>query len=393
MTTQRQALLGMFFVLVFGILGWFTLFEGDVSFFREKIALSVFFEDGGGLRQGDPVLVAGLRWGQVADVVYDPEKPRPERVMVVLSLDQPIHLFGNHEIVIEDSTVLGGKQLIVDPGDPESGDIVADDLHGTVAPSVMKALGDVVSENRESLNHILSGLEAIVGDAQAGKGVLGELLYDEQLAENLSRAVEAVSATFENAQGLTSDLKNGKGALGKLMNDPELYDQIREIATGIEDFVTSARGLVEDARAGRGTVGLLLADETTRQDVQQALSHIAAVTDGLEAGRGTLGRLLQDPAIADNLTRITGDLAEGRGTLGRLLTDEQVYEDLTTLTGELADAATAIREGRGTLGKLLYDDEIYQELERALGVLTGSLEEAREAAPIATFLNTVFLGF
>ena len=46
-----------------------------------------------------------------------------------------------------------------------------------------------------------------------------------------------------------------------------------------------------------------------------------------------------------------------------------------------------------TLGKLLNDDELYLQLEKAVTVLVGSLEEAREAAPISTFLNTVFLGF
>ena len=39
------------------------------------------------------------------------------------------------------------------------------------------------------------------------------------------------------------------------------------------------------------------------------------------------------------------------------------------------------------------DDELYRELQRAMTTLTGTLEEAREAAPIATFLSTVFLGF
>ena len=49
--------------------------------------------------------------------------------------------------------------------------------------------------------------------------------------------------------------------------------------------------------------------------------------------------------------------------------------------------------GDGTIAKLIREDEVYEELQRALGTLTGSLEEAREAAPISTFLNALFLGF
>ena len=120
---------------------------------------------------------------------------------------------------------------------------------------------------------------------------------------------------------------------------------------------------------------------------------MTAIAGDLEEGRGTLGKLLKDPSIADNIEKITGDLAEGRGTLGLLLTEDEVYQDIRQIVDDLADASAALREGRGTLAKLLYEDEMYAEMQRALGVLTGSLEEAREAAPIATFLNTVFLGF
>ena len=37
--------------------------------------------------------------------------------------------------------------------------------------------------------------------------------------------------------------------------------------------------------------------------------------------------------------------------------------------------------------------DLYAELDRTLSVLAGTLEEAREAAPISNFLNTLFLGF
>lgn len=393
MSTQRQALLGLFFVLVFGVLAWFTLFQGDLSIFRETFRTRVHFEQAGGLREGDPVLVAGLRWGVVERLDYDPEQPLDQRIEVVLDLDRAVRLFDDHEIVIEDATVLGGKQIVIEPGRPETGEVDLEGLRGRVAPNVMKALGDVVTENRESLANVLGGLETMVGDVREGDGVLTQLLYSEQLAQNLSNAVESVAATFENAEALTTDLRSGEGTLGKLMSDPELYDQVKGIATGIDDFVTTAEALVDDVRAGKGTVGMLLYDEEVSADVRSTIDRVERIASDLEEGRGTLGKLLQDPTIADNVKKVTTELAEGKGTLGRLLTEEEVYEDLAAITEDLRSASAALREGQGTLGKLLYEDELYDELERAIRVLTGSLEEAREAAPIATFLNTVFLGF
>ena len=136
MTPQRHALLGLFFVLVFAILGWFTLFQGDVSLFRDPVRVTIHFEEAGGLRHGDPVLVAGLRWGEVESLTYDPEQPPQSRVEAILTLDQEMRLFGDHEIRIEDATVLGGKQLVIDPGEPSTGAVATTGLRGQVSPGV-----------------------------------------------------------------------------------------------------------------------------------------------------------------------------------------------------------------------------------------------------------------
>lgn len=393
MSAQRQALLGLFFVLITGVLGWFTLFKSDLSLFSEPIRILVHFEQAGGLRQGDPVLVAGLRWGEVEDLSLDMERPLSQRIEVLLSLDRELRLFGNHEIRIEDATVLGGKQLTIEPGQPISGEVDLVALRGHVSPNVMKALADVVDENRDSLASILSGLANMVNDVQNGDGVLWSLLYDKDLQNNLTMAVESVAATFEHAEALTRALNQGEGTMGMLFNSMELYDQLKSIADAIEIFADSAQAVVDDVRAGKGTVGMLLYDEDASADMRAVIDDLERITSGLDEGRGSLGILLNDPSIAENLDKITGNLANGRGTLGRLLNEEQVYDDVARLTANLASASDALVEGRGTIGKLLYEDDLYADLERAIRVLTGSLEEAREAAPISTFLNTVFLGF
>ena len=70
-----------------------------------------------------------------------------------------------------------------------------------------------------------------------------------------------------------------------------------------------------------------------------------------------------------------------------------MYDGIQTIVADVADATAALREQRGMLGVLFYDTVARDQLLQAVNVLTGSLEEQREAAPIATFLSTVFLGF
>ena len=65
MANQRQLALGAFFVIVLTLLGVYTLFLTDFSLFKERHSMVVHFPQANGLRQGDTVLVAGIRAGRV----------------------------------------------------------------------------------------------------------------------------------------------------------------------------------------------------------------------------------------------------------------------------------------------------------------------------------------
>ncbi len=389
MHTNRHVLLGIFFVSIIALLAWFTLFKTDFSLLNDREVRVVRFAEAGGLRRGDSVLVAGMRWGRVdsLDLNLEQEADPSERVVVELSLDRPVDLYVDHAIRIESATVLGGMQLSIEPGTPQGDPIEKDaKLNGEVVPDVLKALGGVVSDNRETLTNMIAGLEEIVGEVRGGEGILSRLLYDETLGKDLSETVNSLNETFSNLTAISADLRDGKGTLGRLLKDDELYRSIQTLATEITE-------VVDDVREGKGTVGALLYDESLAGDFRSGVADLSDIVQRINAGEGTLGLLIRDDKIGQNLERITTDLAEGRGTLGKLLSDEEIYTNLRVISEDLSVASAALREGRGTMSRLLYEDELYSEMERALHTLTGTLEEAREAAPINTFLSTLFLGF
>ena len=66
MNTKRQFLLGIFFLAALSVLAFYTLFLTDFTLFSQPERETVYFPSAHGLREGDPVLVAGLRVGRVA---------------------------------------------------------------------------------------------------------------------------------------------------------------------------------------------------------------------------------------------------------------------------------------------------------------------------------------
>ncbi|MDF1836586.1 MAG: MlaD family protein [Planctomycetota bacterium] len=394
MSPQRHTLLGLLFLAAISVLGYYTLFRADFNPFKEQHKFEVYFEDAGGLREGDAILVAGMRWGKVEALHYDAQENDPERrIKASLVLSQRVKLYADHEITIEDASVLGGKFLKIEPGFPNTGDAPEGDLYGSVPGSALASIGALIEENRGAIQSTMADLSALMADAKAGKGVLGALFSDETLRADLTGAVSSVRGAFENIDALAETIRTGDGTISSLINDNSLYKQIQSLGDGLTVLTTDLGDVIKDIKAGKGVVGTLLNDENTAERVRLAIDDLSAITSRLRKGEGTVGRLLTDPTIADNLKALTVALTEGPGTLHSLIYEGDLYDQATSILANVDVFTEGMANQNGTLAKLLNDDEAYVELMRALRTLTGTLEEAREAAPISAFLSLGFQGF
>ncbi len=394
MNNQRQLLLGAFFVTVLSILGYYTLFLTDFSLFSEKHEVIVHFPDAAGLREGDSVLVAGMREGRVAGLVYDPTASLDRRITATLAMDAKLQLREGFVIHIEDATMLGGKHVMIDPGPAQGVAIAADaKLLGAVAPGALDGLGDLVAENREAVGRILSGLEEVVGEVRGGEGLLARLIRDEALSLEVSEGLTAASGTFKNLEHVTGRINAGQGILGRLVTDEDLAGRLEVIATNLEGLTTDFRGVAAGIAAGEGALGRILNDEEMGEDMAAAVATIREVVGRINRGEGTLGRLVVDDEIADRVQSLLTRLDQGEGTLGLLLSDDELYTKLAAIADDLSIASAALRDGDGTLGKLVFDDALYRQAAQALDIVTLSLEEYREAAPTTTFTSVLFGAF
>jgi len=394
MTSSKQVLLGAFFVIVLSILGYYTLFLTDFSLFKETRDLVVHFPDAHGLRTGDPVLVAGMRRGRVRELTYDPGAPLERRITVALLMDEEVPLRAGFDVRIEDATLLGGRQVYIDPGPPEGGPVASGEaLLGRVAGNPLGELGDFVSENRAAVGRIVTEVEAFVAGINEGRGLIGRLATDDEMARTVSAGLESLRSTADDAAAISADLRAGKGPLGKLLTDADLEAKLQQVADDLGVVSRNLASVSTDLEAGRGVAGALFKDDALANEVREAVSTVKDIVSRINDADGTLWRLIVDPAIADDVAAILRGVREGEGALGMLLTREEVYERLSEIADNLARASRAIVDAEGSLGKLVMEPDLYVEVERAMGIVTRTLEEFREAAPVTTFTSVLFGAF
>lgn len=393
-SNQQHFLLGLFFVAVLGLLGYFTLFMSEVPWLSDRQQIAIYFPDAHGLRKGDAVLVAGVRWGRVEAITYDPAAESEKRIVVVASLDNPIQLREGHEILIADATMLGGRNLEIDPGLPSGAPVdMSGELYGIVGFNALDSVGELVRDNSAEVKETITSLRNLVTGVEEGRGALGPLFTDDELGQSIRDGVASAQGAFDNIDAITADLRAGKGTLGKLLAEDSVYQDLETIATDLAALLTDARQVVADVREGDGIANRVVYDAELSQDIADAVENLRSITDSINKGEGTLGLLVNDPTLYEDLSSTVTRVANGEGTFGKLFTEDAVYEDIARISADVADITRTIREGRGTVGRLVMEEKLYDELLKAVGLLTRSLEEYREAAPIGTFTSVIFGAF
>ena len=401
MNARKQLMLGGLFLVALSILGYYTLFMTDFRLFGERPELMVHFSDGRGLRQGDAVQVAGLHRGSVQRLVYDPSAASDRWISAVLRMDDRVDLREGFSIVIEDATLLGGHVIKIDPGPPGAPPVPANQiLVGSVGVSALAELGSVIEENRDKIEAVVTGFSELIDSARAGKGAVGKLLNDPELAQKFEQGVTSARDMLADAAELTKDVRAGKGVVGRLFQDEEMWAKLQTISDDVKTLASNAAKFSEDLRTGQGVLPRLVSDTTWSDKVGAVVDDLGSIAHKLDRGEGTLAQLISSPEIADRLRSVAEKLASivtkvdaGEGTLGKLLNDNSVYADVSQITKDLAVVADTLKRGEGSLGKLMMSDELYGAVMNAVGTVTGSLEEFREAAPITTFTSVLFAAF
>jgi len=369
MNNQRQLLLGIFFVVALSILAYYTLFLTGTNWFKDPIVMNVYFREANGLRVGAEVQLLGTKVGRVYDLTTDTRQPREKWVHAVLHLDQEIELMRDATITIRETSLLGGRHVDINPGEPGGIKLeITEDqpLLGKVYKNPIDSFGDLgalIGENRESIRDFLANLDAISTSIREGKGTVGRLLMDEELSGDVKTGVADAKVLLANAKDASEQLKAGQGLLGALFYDPA----VRQKFDGLLDNLAT---LSTDLKNPEGTLGALIYDKALKERVATGIEQFVAFGAKLNDSQGTLGMLLSDPQTKEDVRKLLANL----GTAS---------EDIKALVAQ-------VKSGEGTVGKLLSSNELYDELKRTLLILNRSLEDFREAAPITAFSTVLF---
>ncbi|RLJ01043.1 MAG: hypothetical protein DRP11_05105, partial [Candidatus Aenigmatarchaeota archaeon] len=237
MTRGRDLVVGLVFIgAVIGV-GYLTVVIKGFSYItRPRLSpLKIVFPDVLSLEEGEDVRVRGVKVGQVTDISYN---EAGEVVVEATFFEKPI-LYKNVSFHIRSKSPLGGWYLAVDPGFPtdpahperdmvDLETLATKKLRGEAPADLFSELGRILGEKREELAGIIGDLRDAVGAIRRREGIVGTLIYDKNLKEEVKKAISELSRSVTEPRGL----------FYTLLQDKTLSDNVKELVAQLREAVT-----------------------------------------------------------------------------------------------------------------------------------------------------------
>jgi phospholipid/cholesterol/gamma-HCH transport system substrate-binding protein len=269
-------------LIVFG-----SLWGQDMLRRTGTLTFSVEFDSGFGLNRGDPVLIAGVKKGQVTRIQLTPQN----RVWVDLRLDDDVQLDTASMFTIESEGLIGVRYINV--------------ISGGVGRPV--AEGDTLQGiNAAGLNDVFRSVQIIMAQIGELAGTMQTLLTDQDVRVQLA--------------GMADNFNRTVGLLNQVMIDNQ--DLVSESLQNLSDVVETINAAVLQNMDDL---------EAALKSIRLAGDHFVLAADSVDS-------------LSTVLTGLTARVGRGEGTLWKMAESDSLYVQLLSTVGRLDSLLVDIRK-------------------------------------------------
>jgi phospholipid/cholesterol/gamma-HCH transport system substrate-binding protein len=325
---------GLFVALALaGFIGLVIVLGSEDALFEKRYPLNTEFGDGGGLRSGAAVFVAGLDCGLVSSVDFSTDLGE-KKVIVGLSVREACRerIRKDSLATISSQGLLGDKTVSISIGskdaevqndegwlkskDPAELSYIIDNgreiVEGAkrIVTKIDYALGTEDAEGAgKSVLAILQSIRTILADVEGGNGLIHALVYDEAATRRLKSALASVDAATDDFAALTKAVKEGDGAIHNLIYEDKITGEVQALVKNLNNTSLRIDALVVEIQTGDGLIhDLVYTDkgQSMLADLKDVSTDIKDVVALVKRGEGTLGGLIVDPTIYQDVKTLLG---------------------------------------------------------------------------------------
>lgn len=286
-TAKENIRLGIFVILgtLFLLVGAYLIGDRQ-NLFGDTFELHAIFKNVNGLQTGNNVRYSGINVGTVTKISM--ENDTTIRVIMNMEGGMLDHIKQDAIATIGSDGLVGSMIVSIVPGNGlaplvKEGDEIQ--TYSRIGAKDMLSTLNVTNENAALLTSELLRTTAALNE---GKGVLGKLLYDTIMAQNLDRTANNLRrASFQAGQILENlnteirELDLEHSIAGILLTDSlsgqqfkEVIDDIGKVSKRMDTLSTTLDSLTRKINRAEGTVNYLVTDTTLVRRIENTMENI-----------------------------------------------------------------------------------------------------------------------
>lgn len=281
------------FAIVIVILG-INFLKGKNVFSRNVILYS-FYPNVDGLSASNPVLMHGLKVGQVDELELD--KHGKDNILVKFHIQGEVTIPKNTVAKIVSSDLLGSKAIELVPGNSRSLAERYDTLPGVVEMSLTESINKVVAPVKQKVEKLITSVDTVVTTLNS--------VFNEQAKHDLQTSFHSVRASLQNLESTTGEVNTFvTGETGRIRN---ILASVNHITEQLDKSAPAINRAIENFAAISDSVRAANLQQTITK-LNQTISQVNTIMDKAQRGEGTLGKLLSDDKLYNNLQDASKDL-------------------------------------------------------------------------------------
>jgi phospholipid/cholesterol/gamma-HCH transport system substrate-binding protein len=285
---SREFKIGFIFILATAVLIWgFSFLKNQNILYKERVLIAVY-KHVNGLNPSNPVLINGVKVGQVGKVYFDPKQNGDIIVQLVFTDKFPIPANSTARIFSED--LMGSKAVEILLGTAPEYALNGDTLMTDVETSLKDAVNQQILPLKLKAEDLISSIDTMV---VAIKGI-----FNKDAREDLVASIKSIRHTFNNLENTSQSL------------DTLMITQSNRLASVLYNIDMITRNLNNNS-----------------QEINRVLDNLATVTDTLAKSNIT-GIIMSLDKTISSLSAVMSKIEKGEGTLGLLINDDKLYKDL-----------------------------------------------------------------
>ena len=295
MKISREVKLGFIGAVTLFLFIWGINYLKGRDLFTRQITFYAEYEHVTGLIESNPVLVSGVKIGQVNSIYFHPDGSG--RVIVECLVDLQIPIPSNSIAQLVGADLLGTREIVIKLGDSpvllQTGDTLQTYTQATIAEEVSRQMLPF----KQQAESLLAQVDTVLAVIQ--------YTFSPETRDNIVRSIESISRTLVNLEHTTHKVDTAVEAqitrLSVILNNAEA------ITTNLRDNNEAITNIFQNFSAISDTLAAAEIEKTILK-ANETLDEFSAVVEKINRGEGSLGLLVNDQELYNNLQSSSGQL-------------------------------------------------------------------------------------